>query len=162
MPTRSSTLVTDDLLAFLAQGVSVLVGTCDPHGEPLCMRATGLWVAPDRTTATVYLPEQLSRHTVTNVRHNARAAVYASYPLDHRSYQIKGPVIEVAPAPDSARALIETYLETWASVLEVIGMPSEMARMLTHWPSIGLTLRIDELYLQTPGPGAGVAMGAAT
>ena len=159
LPPIDPSLVTDELVAFLAQGVSVLVGTCDRAGVPACMRATGLLLTPDRQQATVYLPEVTSRNTVTNVRDNPRVAVYASYPLDHKSYQMKGPVLDVSPAPESARALIEAYVATWSSVLEVIGMPSEMARLLAQWPSVALTLRIDELYLQTPGPGAGAAVG---
>jgi len=162
LPSPPESPITDEIAAFLAQGVSILVGTCDADGNPACMRATGIRLADDRRHATVYLPEATSRHTLTNVRANARVAVYLSYPLDHRSYQLKGPVTAVAPADESARADIERYMEVWSGAVEHIGMPLEVLMTVARWPSVALQFRIDELFLQTPGPGAGALLPGRT
>lgn len=152
------TPISEDLVAFLAQGVSLLVGTCDATLTPHCTRATGVRIHPDRCHATVYLPEVTSRNTVTHVAVNPRVAVLVSQPLDHRSFQMKGSVVRVAPAPSEALAFIEAYLASFARVLETVGMPYEVVTNLSHWPSVALELQLEELFLQTPGPGAGARL----
>jgi hypothetical protein len=148
-------MLSDELIDFIAQGVSLTVGTCNAARVPHAMRAVGIQVHEDRAHATVFLPEVTSRHTVTDVALNPRVAVLVSQPLDHKSLQIKGAVIEVAPATDAQREQVETYLSRFGRTLEAVGMPYEVVTMISHWPAVGLVLSIDELYLQTPGPGAG-------
>ncbi len=148
-------VIGDEVATFLTQGVSVLVGSCDASRVPGCMRAVGLKLHDDRRHATVYLPESTSRHTVTNVAENPRIAILTSYPPDHRSLQLKGNVTRVASAAASDQAFIEEYLSTFGRVLELLGMPHELVDRISHWPSVALEFRIEELYVQTPGPGAG-------
>jgi len=154
----TQTPLSDELIAFLAQGVSLLVGTCDASRTPHTLRATGVRVHDDRRHATVYLPAVTSRNTVTDVAANPRVAVLVSQPLDHRSFQMKGTVTRVGPAPPEAQAFIEEYLAGFARVLEVVGMPYEVVTNLSHWPSVALEFSVDDLYLQTPGPGAGARL----
>jgi hypothetical protein len=151
-------LISDEVAAFLAQGVSLLVATCDAMQVPECMRAVGLRVHPDRGRATIYLPGATSAATRANLLVNARIALLASYPLDHRSLQLKGRVVRVDVADDAVHPLIEAYLQTFASVLEVVGMPPEVVRMVAHWPSFAVEFEVEELYQQTPGPGAGLPL----
>lgn len=158
MAPSTPTPISEDLVAFLAQGVSLLVGTCDASLTPHSLRATGVRIHADRRHATVYLPEVTSRNTVTDVTANPRVAVLVSQPLDHRSFQMKGRVTRVGPAPDDAQAFVEDYLAGFARVLEVVGMPYEVVTNLSHWPSVALEFSLDELYLQTPGPGAGARL----
>ena len=106
----------------------------------------------------MYLPTATSRNTVTDVTENPRVAILVSQPLSHRSLQLKGAVMRLGPAPDDARPFIEAYLSSFARVLETVGMPYEVVMMISHWPSVALELRLDELYLQTPGPGAGTRL----
>jgi Pyridoxamine 5'-phosphate oxidase len=152
---RPETVFSDELLEFVTEGVSLLVGSCDASQAPHATRAVGLRVHADRCHATVYLPEVTSRHTVTDVAVNPRVAVLVSQPLDHRAFQIKGAVTKVSPAVDGERQYVDAYLAAFALRLEGVGMSSEVISMISHWPAVALEFRIDELYLQTPGPGAG-------
>jgi len=158
----SQTPLSDELIAFLAQGVSLLVGTCDASRTPHSLRATGMRIHDDRRHATVYLPAVTSRNTVTDVAVNPRVAVLASLPLDHRSLQLKGAVTRVGTAPGEAQPFIEEYLAGFGRVLEVVGMPYEVITNLSHWPSVALEFSVDELYVQTPGPGAGARLTGTT
>jgi hypothetical protein len=152
---RPATTLSDELTDFIARGVSLLVGTCDAAQVPHAARAVGLRIHDDRCHATVYLPEVTARHTVTDVAVNARVAVLVSQPLDHRSFQMKGAVTKVSPAEEGARAFIEAYLGQFGRQLETVGMPFEVLNMVSRWPAVALEFSIDELFLQTPGPGAG-------
>ncbi|HEX5658321.1 MAG TPA: pyridoxamine 5'-phosphate oxidase family protein [Polyangiales bacterium] len=155
MSKRPTTALSDELIDFIAQGVSLLVGTCDASQAPHAMRAVGIRIHDDRRHATVYLPEVTSRHTVTDVAVNPRVAVLVSQPTDHRSFQMKGSVTKVSPAGEPDRALIEAYLGQFGRQLETVGMPFDVVSLLSRWPAIALELQLEELYLQTPGPGAG-------
>lgn len=115
----------------------------------------GFRLHADRRHATVFLPELTTGATVAQLRENPRIAVLASYPLDHRSLQMKGSVRHITAAPERDRPYVQAYLAAFASVLEVVGMPYEVVTMVTHWPAIAVELAIEELYVQTPGPGAG-------
>jgi len=122
------------------------------------MRATGLRFHDDDVHVTVYLPEVTSRNTVTDVAVNPRVAVLMSHPLTHRSFQLKGTMVSLGAAPDSEQPFVEAYLSTFAHVLEHVGMPYEVVTMISHWPSIALVMRVEAVYLQTPGPGAGAQL----
>lgn len=162
MTQRAADVLNQDLADFVEQGVSLLVGTCDAARVPHAMRAVGLQLHDDRRHATVYLPEVTSRHTVTDVAVNPRVAVLVSHPLDHRSFQMKGQVTKVSPASEGERAHVERYLERFARQLETVGMPYEVVGMLSHWPALALEFSVEELYLQTPGPGAGQRLSGHT
>ncbi len=155
MTKRPVITFSDELVDFVAQGASLLVGSCDAAQVPHAMRAMGLRIHDDRRHATVYLPEVTSRHTVTDVAVNPRVAVTASQPVDHKSFQMKGRVTKVSPATEAERAYVEGYLESYGRRLEAVGFPFDVVSMLSHWPAIALELQVEELFLQTPGPGAG-------
>ncbi|MET0287043.1 MAG: pyridoxamine 5'-phosphate oxidase family protein, partial [Polyangiales bacterium] len=130
MTKRPVTMLSDELVDFIAQGVSLLVGTCDADRIPHAMRAVGLQVHDDRRHATVYLPEVTAQHTVTNVAVNPRVALFVSQPIDHRSLQLKGSVIKVSPASDGERPRIEAYVAQFGRGLNSVGMPFELSNML--------------------------------
>jgi hypothetical protein len=146
----------------LAQGVSLLVATCDTNAVPECMRAVGLKLSPERDRATVYLPSPTSQETRSNLLVNGRIALLASYPLDHRSLQLKGAVTRVELADPSALPFVQSYVDRFASVLEVVGMPPDLVRMISHWPAFAVDFSIEELFVQTPGPGAGAPLSGAS
>lgn len=150
--------LSDEIAAFLTQGVSLLVGTCDANGGPESMRAVGVDVQPDRRHLTIYLPEATSRETRTKLLDHPRIALLASYPLDHRSLQLKGTVKRLGVADDAALASIQRYLETFAHVLEGVGMPSGVVHSISHWPAFAVEFEVEELFVQTPGPGAGARL----
>ncbi|HEY6878909.1 MAG TPA: pyridoxamine 5'-phosphate oxidase family protein [Polyangiales bacterium] len=162
MSKRPATTLSDELIDFVAQGVSLLVGTCDAARVPHAARAVGLRIHDDRRHATVYLPEVTARHTVTDVAVNPRLAVMVSQPLDHKAFQMKGDVRKVSAAAETERELIETYLSLFGRRLEVVGMPYEVVTMLSHWPAVALEFSIEGLYLQTPGPGAGQRLSGSS
>ena len=63
-----------------------------------------------------------------------------SHPLTHQSYQLKGAVLAVGPAPQADQRFVEDYLASFARLLEVVGMPYEVVTMISHWPSVALEL----------------------
>jgi hypothetical protein len=139
----------------LEPGSSVLVGTVDAQGVPSCCRAVALASSDDLRTATVFVPLATSQDTMQNVATTKRLAVAASFPLDHCTTQLKGSVTEARLATDEERTFIRGRLEAFTEVLDQIGVPRRLVRRVAYWPALAITMRVDDVFEQTPGPRAG-------
>ena len=89
---------------------------------------------------------------------NGRLAVCFSA-VDHRSYQVKGRMKRVRDADEHDRSSIERYRDALAQHYGAVGMPPRLTYRICHWPAHAVSLEVETIFLQTPGPGAGVALG---
>ena len=139
----------------LESGLSILVGSVDPHGVPSCCRAIAIASPDGLETLTTYVPLATSQAIIANVAATHRLAVVATQPLDNSSTQLKGTTTNVRLARDDEAALVSARLEAFAQVLDIIGVPKRIVRSMTHWPAFAIDMRVEEIYEQTPGPRAG-------
>jgi hypothetical protein len=147
-------------VTFVESGPSMLVGTRDNELVPDAVRAVGLRVWPGSSQITVYLAATTSARTAANARASRRLAVTVSHPPTHRTYQIKGAVLDVRDADAEDRQVIEKYVDDFADVLASVGLPRHITRRLACWPALAVDLDIEEVFAQTPGPGAGSRMSS--
>ena len=146
------------LLRSLEPGVSVIVGSVDAMGNPLCCRAVGLRSDDGLATATVFVPMATSKETIANVASTRRLAVVTTHPITHCATQIKGFVEQTRVAREDEHPFIEMHLDGFGGVLSSIGYPLRVTRSVVHWPAYALELRVEEIYEQTPGPRAGTRL----
>jgi hypothetical protein len=139
----------------LDSGLSIVVGSVDAQNIPSCCRAIAISSADDLGTVTVYVPVATSQDTIHNVATTKRLAITASNPPDHRTTQLKGTTIEARLARDDEQAFLRERLDAFVDVLEKYGFPRGLARRLAYWPAFALTIRVEEMFEQTPGPQAG-------
>jgi hypothetical protein len=154
-------VISPDLAAFLESGISILVGTRDARLVPECTRGVGARVEAGGAELTVFVPDAISGPTLANLRDNGRIAVGFSRAQDHRTFQVKGRVVEVAPAGERDRDDVDRYRCAWASLLGEVGMPPRITLRMAHWPAHAVHLRVEAIFVQTPGPGAGSRLGEA-
>jgi hypothetical protein len=133
----------------------VLVGTVDANGQPSCCRAVAIASTDGLKTLTVYVPVATSQQTIQNVATTRRLAVAASYPPTHATTQLKGTTLEARIARDDERAFVRERLDAFADALDPLGVPRRITRSLNYWPAFALTMHVDEIFEQTPGPQAG-------
>ena len=153
-------VITDDLARFLESGISVLVGTRDAGLRPESTRGLGLRVEPGGEEATVFLPAASAATARANLEENGRIAVCVSRAVDHRSVQLKGRVVAIAAGDDAARALVDRYRSELARNLAVIGLPPRVTMRLVNWPVHAVRFRVESIFGQSPGPGAGAPLQA--
>ena len=153
------TLLTDELVEFVESGVTNLVATRDAELRPECMRGAGTLVAQDRKTLTLLVPEATAGRTLRNVADNGRIAATFSRPVDHRTVQIKGTVVHSRPATEDERLAQERYLASLVEQLYWVGLPRSVVRRMRCSPAVALSVRIEAIFDQTPGPGAGKKLG---
>ena len=143
------------LTRCLEPGMSILVGTADAAGIPSCCRGIAIQSLDEFETVTVYLPVATSHDTIHNLAMTRRLAVVATHPRDNFATQFKGTTTETRLARDEEEGFVRARLDAFADVLDRIGVPRRLTRTVAHWPAFVVTVRVEHVFDQTPGPNAG-------
>jgi hypothetical protein len=139
----------------LDPGLSIIVGAVDEHGQPSTCRAIAIDSRDDLETLTVFLPVATSHETIKNVATTKRLAVVATYPFDNSATQLKGRAIDARLASEAEGTFVRERLEAFTGSLRGFGVPRRIAASLAHWPAFAVTIRVEQIFEQTPGPNAG-------
>jgi hypothetical protein len=153
-----------DLLAMMARGVSVIVGSRDANLRPSVMRGVGSRVEADGTSVTVYLSRPQSRQLLQDVAATGHIAVVFSEPSTHRTVQLKASRVTQRPAGPDDAPVLAAYLASMEREIQAVGFRPELTRaMLAHRLEdvVALTFTPEQAFEQTPGPRAGAPLGDA-
>ena len=151
------TPIDDDLKRFLESGLVVLVATRNDALEPFVTRGWGVLVHDDdRLRVSVSVPRAASTRTLADLAANGRVAVSLGDQMTFRAVQIKGR--SIAPFEDADPATLERAAQQFALFAEKstkLGVPAHLAQVLFTTDLVTITVVADEIFDQTPGPGAG-------
>jgi hypothetical protein len=153
--------ITEELRRFLEGPLSIAVATQDGALHPDCTRALALRPGPGPDQVTLWLPESIADRARRNLANDARIAVGANRPTTHQTFQLKGRAVHVAPAAEDARAVIDGRFEAFIVEVMQVGMPRRLADRVLRWPALEIQVVVEDVFDQTPGPGAGGRLGAA-
>lgn len=154
-------MISAELAGLLEGGLSLLCATRDARLVPDSVRLVGARVERGGKEVTVFLPEATSAASLANLADNGRIAICVARPCDHRSVQLKGRAVEVRPAAESERALVDRHRAAFAATFAEIGYPPRLTLRIRHWPCRAVRVRVESVFDQTPGPGAGGAIRPA-
>jgi hypothetical protein len=154
-------MIPDRVVEVLHGPTWIQIGTRDEALRPAHTIAVGGVVHADRQTVTVFVPTARSGRVLRDLTGNARIAVGIAL-ASHEAYQLKGTYISSRPTDDTDRArqdarraaLLESALE--AGYPETIARPLALGLAIT--PGVAITFRAEQVFLQTPGPGAGTLL----
>jgi hypothetical protein len=136
------------------------VGTRDADLQPAHAFPLGALVADDRETVTFFVTERRAKRILSDLEDNGRVA-FAVGLLSHEAYQLKGAYLSSRPANADEIAFQELHRVKLSEELSH-WFPKEFAESLflrlAVQPSVAITFRVEEVFLQTPGPGAGEKM----
>ena len=154
-------MIPDRVIELLHGPAYMQIGTRDAALRPAHTFAVGAVVHEDRETVTVFVPNARAGRMLADLESNGRVAlgiVLAS----HEAYQLKGSYLSTRPTDASDLARQETYRKALLEDALRVGFPEEIARPLTqglaYTPAIAMTFRAEQVFLQTPGPGAGTSL----
>ncbi len=151
-----------DLVAMMARGVSVIVGSRDAALRPSVMRAVGSQVSADGQEVTVYLSRRQSRQVIQDIAATGQIAVVFSKPSSHRTLQLKASRAEMRNATDDDAPVLAAYLASMEHEIQQVGFAPPMTRaMLAHRLDDVVAIRFtpEQAFDQTPGPRAGAPLG---
>ncbi len=150
-----------DRVVEVLQGPAVMfVGTRDAGLRSAHTAAVGAVVHDDHRTVTFFVPESRCARLLSNLQDNGRVAFDFGW-VSHEAYQLKGTYLSFRPTTDEDVARQDAYRRKLLAAVRQ-GYPEEIARPLVlgfaYKPGVAVTFCVEEVYLQTPGPGAGTKM----
>lgn len=148
-------LISTELAETFEGGVSILVGTRDSARVPEGALGVGAIVHPDRRRITILLPTEPNARAIANVRETGIIAVAFSNSIDHQTTQVKGRVLEVRAGTEEEHEVCIRYRVALAERLAIVGQLRSVVRGVVVWPATAVTFEVEDLFQQTPGPGAG-------
>lgn len=148
-------MIDAELAAFLEQGLGIHIGTRNTQLEPNGARAVAAKVEAAGSQLIVFVSEIAARRLRDDLESNGQAAVVFGRPEDERSCQVKGVLIDMRPAIESERPMLEKQWDGFMTQLEMIGIPRVSATNWITWPAVAIRLKVTTIFEQTPGPQAG-------
>lgn len=155
-------MLDDDAVTFLESPASLVVGMTLPGDLPYACHAWGLRVTSAEQCLVRLILGQRDARRITEPA-GAPVAITAAAVATLQGLQAKGHVAAAETPTAADQALFERHRDMFfAEVERIDGEPiALLARMvppdITAW-----VIRVEQLFDQTPGPGAGSAIGSVT
>lgn len=151
------TLLSDEIVAFIESGTSIVIGVVAPGGRAQTGRALAVRAGQDGRLRLIYSEE--GNAVVTEAaRSGGPIAATFSAPLSHRTLQIKGLSSRPERLLPEDRDCTRQQTDAFAAILGTIGHSPAFVRAFTDYrdcPLLVLSFPAEQAFEQTPGPGAG-------
>lgn len=147
-----------ELRSKLEPGVGMALATCSGGLVPELTDVLGFDWPADSAYFTVFMNSAESHQALQNLSQNNRAAVSLARPCNYFAVQIKGRVKEIRSMMESEFERAQHCFDSYRQELLLIGMRAEAAAALIMRPDTAIEIEITDLFIQTPGPDAGLRM----
>jgi hypothetical protein len=147
---RTRFVLDDELVRFLQGGCALIVCTLDADGEPYASRAWGL------TIISADEPARVRLLSTPDVATSGRIAITGTDVPTLHSIQMKGSVVAAERGNDEDVVKLVQYTAAFYSDVQASDhVPRDLLDRMTPSELLALTVEVDDLYDQTPGPRAG-------
>src|SRR3954468_23425539 len=146
-----------DLAKFLDAGVAMLGATADASRTPEAFRVWGASITADGRLRALVSSD--AARTLDTVGPGSRISLLFTDISTFQSVQVKGTAVGGAqPAGTSDVVCLRRYDQRFATALSGIGHPPTLAERLRPTAVFAVSVDIEDLYDQTPGPRAGAPL----
>ena len=118
-------------------------------------RVLGSKVNSDGDSFTCFIPKTVADKLVSYLETCNKAAACMGTLPSHEAYQFKGTCTSVRVADDGELTSMQAYIDKMSAFVKPFGIPEELFEDFVVDPSIAVTVKVEEIYESTPGPGAG-------
>ncbi|HWI18023.1 MAG TPA: hypothetical protein VNT81_09765 [Vicinamibacterales bacterium] len=147
------------LTEFLERGLAIHIGTRNAQMRPNGCRVTAVRVEEQGQHLVVYIPKAATPTVLEDLRDNGQAAVSLTRPIDDRAVQVKGVFVSERDADPSEEAFVLGQWQALLKELDVMGLAAlNSTSSWSMWPCVAITLRVNAVFSQTPGPEAGAVL----
>jgi hypothetical protein len=155
-------MIPGKIIRFLEERASVaFAGTRDANLVPRGHRVTGWRIAAGGRMLTAFIPESSVPHLVEALQDNGRVAVTFEELGTHETYQLKGRYMSHRPVQpteiDVASRMRERFVKALRALFPNQGIADWLGPSIAA-PSLAVEIEVHEVFLQTPGPGAGTRL----
>jgi hypothetical protein len=151
-------MLTEQLAGFLEEGLSTHIASRNERLEPSAARVMALQVDPDRKHVVAFVPAVSAGQVMRDLRANGQVALVSARPPDERGCQVKGVFVDARDAGEDERAMVIGQWESFRDKLAMVGLPRAATDAWVTWPCVAIRVRVQALFDQTPGPGAGARL----
>lgn len=149
-------MIPDEILEFLKTATVGIGGTRDENLVPHVHRLSGWFVDPDGQTITCLIASPFTQDLIPSLEVNGQFALTVCEVPSHVTYQFKGDYASVREYGGSDVAVFE---QCRANLVDrgtnLFGFSEDACHAFCPEPSIAMSFKVREIYVQTPGPGAG-------
>jgi hypothetical protein len=146
---------------FLESGCALIVGAVGAGGEPVAARGWGLTILSGDDADVRLVLDADDAPLLDRLVASAAIAITGADVATFRSVQLKGRVERIdegTPADDERAA---RFFDDFAAAVErTDGFPRPFLSRLVPSRYVSCLVHVEELYDQTPGPGAGAPIDA--
>lgn len=152
-------VITGQAAALLHSKYALIVAIVGDEQVPYATRGWGLTVLSDQAGQVRLVLSADDRRLFSSAAGGRAIAITAADPRTLQAVQFKGRAGVVEPATGQDRAEVARYCDAFFEVVaEVDGTDRRLLERLVPEHFIACPVVIEELYDQTPGPGAGAAL----
>jgi hypothetical protein len=156
---NAAVAIPDKVIRFLEHDANIAVaGTRDRDLVPAGHRVAGWLVSPEGHTLTVLFPEVSAARVIDAMRDNGQLAATFEQIGTHETYQLKGRYLAHRPVRPEEMAVGKRARDRFVNGLRSLYANEQLANMLgasVPPPALAVDMAVVEVFLQTPGPGAG-------
>jgi hypothetical protein len=147
------------MLDLLGHGVSVIVATRDATLRPQIARGWGPEALSPHGPLRLCVETRAGSRTLENLVCGTRIAVTFTRPSTYRSIQAKGIVAAIDAPTEGQLHRVDDHWEAYAVEAERFGLSERLVtRILDREWLLAVTVTLEDIYDQTPGPRAGVRL----
>jgi hypothetical protein len=154
-------MIPGKIVRFLEQHANVaFAGTRDhdlvPHGH----RVSGWLVGGDRRTLTALIPDHFTAHLVESLEDNREFALTVEEFPSHETYQFKGRYLRHRPVQREDADVVDRIRDRFVKSIRPLfsDAPENPLKAFIARPGVAVEFEVREIYVQTPGPGAGARL----
>ena len=156
-------MIPGKIVRFLEQHATTAVaGIRDRNLVPAGCRVSAWHIHADGKTITLLIPDPLSDRVLAALEDNGHIAIPIGEQQTHETYQLKGRYMKHRAVEPGDLALLNRIRERHlrgirAEIPE--GVPESYVMMIAvPVPVVAVDVDVSEVFLQTPGPGAGARL----
>lgn len=149
----------EDVAAFISGHVMLIAATRDDALRPHIGRGCGASFDPDVGALTLLASSTQWPGFHANAKAGAPIAMTVCQPDTYKCLQIKGQIIDVNKPTSGQQQRAQSYLEGMLPFMATLGVSRlQLSLVLSDADLVAIRFWPADLFIQTPGPGAGERM----
>ena len=155
------TVIPGKIIRFLDQHANVaFAGLRDRDLVPFGHRVSGWSIGADQRTMTIYVPSDRTERLIELLVENGELAVTVEESGSNETYQFKGRYRHHRDMQENDFEIVDRVRRRFVRSLKEMysHAPDDVLKAFVSASSLAVEFEVLEVYLQTPGPGAGTRL----
>jgi hypothetical protein len=154
-------MIPGKIARFLEERANVAyAGTRNRDLVPFGHRVSGWCIGANGRTLTAFVPEPSTVGLVESLQENGELALTVEDFPAHETYQFKGRYVRHRPVQREDIDIVDRIRERFTKNIRTVypAAPQGMVAAVISKPGLAVEFEVFEIYVQTPGPGAGTRL----